>query len=126
MNKMFKMSAAVVALLSASAAFAQASAPASSPEVKGVTRAEVLARAAERFDAADTNKDGVLSREEKLQERKQDLHKLRPHMHHLQGMYHGPDDRRGFPPAGAAQMRGEHGGPRGQGATSPPPVGEQH
>lgn len=116
MKKMFKISAAAFALLSASAAFAQTSAP----DMKSITRAEVLARVAARFDAADTNKDGVLSRDEKHQAREQKMHDK--HMRH-------PGMRRGPPPPGgpddARARHGEHGGPRGQGATPPPPVGEQ-
>jgi hypothetical protein len=80
MQKTIKTTLALVAILSASTAFAQAPAthrPAPPNQAqpngpqKGMTRAEVLARAAERFDATDTNKDGVLTPDEMRAAREQ-------------------------------------------------------
>lgn len=71
---------------------------------KSVTREEVLARAAKRFDQADTNKDGVLTRDEM---RAQHMSRKGP-----------PSDRKGPPPP-----HGDHKGPPppGQG---PAPAGQ--
>jgi hypothetical protein len=123
MHKMFRITAAAAALLSASAAMAQVQTPParphgpppemeqSGPGAKGITRAAALAHAAERFDAADTNKDGILSHSE--------MRAAREHGPHGHGRPDGgPDGRRGPPPGGEF-------GPRGQGSNPPPPVGEQ-
>jgi hypothetical protein len=140
MKKLFQISAAAVVLLSASAAFAQIaptgpapqgprldlSKPA--PDMKGITRAQALAHAAARFDEADLNKDGILSRDEMRQARAKHMHEK--HMRHPGEKGDGPGDRRGPPPPGgpdgAPPKHGEHGGPRGQGSAPPAPVGEQH
>lgn len=77
--------------------------PGQGPEHKGITRAEVLAKAGARFDAADANKDGVLTRDERRAERKKVRDQRR---HHLDGAEHAP----GHAP-------GKHKGP-------PPPHGD--
>jgi hypothetical protein len=69
------------------------------PGHKEVTRAEVLAKAAAHFDAADVNKDGVLTRDEHRAHRKEmrDQRGQRPgHPEHPRA--DGAPDQKGPPP----------------------------
>jgi len=109
-----KLAPAAILALSASSAMALTPPPPAGSEPgpqaehrihkKSVTREEVLARAAKRFDQADENKDGVLTRDEM---RAQHMSRKGPH-----------GDRKGPPPP-----HGDHKGPPppGQG---PAPAGQ--
>lgn len=83
-------------------------AAATAPKPDGRTRAEFLAQAAKRFDAMDSNKDGVLSIDERRA-----AHALRhAGEHHAPGAERlGPGGPRGFAPpqAGGDQGRGPQG-----------------
>lgn len=68
------------------------------PEQKDLTRAEVLAMAGERFDRADTNKDGILTKDERRAAHK----KMRDRRGPPPGDFDGP------PPGGP---HGDHKGP---------------
>lgn len=80
MKTVSKLAIGLLAAASMSTAMAQptpAPAPHQGPAFhhKDVTRAEALAKAAERFDRVDTNKDGVLTKDERRAMR----HKMRDH-----------------------------------------------
>lgn len=66
-----------------------------------ITRAEVIKRATDQFDAVDTNKDGVVTREEILA--------FQEGIRRTMGAQGGPGER---PGAGPADF---HGGPKGKG-----------
>lgn len=107
----------LVAAVTFTGAMAQASAPDQGPQGPGarkerpaphaITRAEAMDHAAKRFDAADANKDGVLTPDEMRAafERGHREHKGPPH-DGVRG------DRKGPPPPG---------GPESAGGDAPPP-----
>lgn len=127
MKRTLKISAVLTALFTATMAMAQvapASFPHNSPsgaphhdtDTKNTTRAEVIARVGQRFDALDANKDGVLNQVEKRAARDERKHKMRDkHQRHrdakLERNAGGRVDHRGPKTRGASPhpMHGETG-----------------
>jgi hypothetical protein len=114
MKKLSTLALGVFAALTMNAALAQTAPAKLTPRVPTeaenvVMRADVLARAAKRFDAIDTNKDGVLSADERRA-----AHAERRAAH---------AERRGPPPGGPAADRlgPPPGGPAADRRGPPPP-----
>jgi hypothetical protein len=116
MKSASKITLALVASLSMAGAVAQTApvkpAPPSNPRIaagpdhkghgqKDITRADFLAKAGERFDRVDTNKDGVLAKDERRAERQLMREHGGMHPRHPQGQPPGgPGEHKGPPPPG--------------------------